>query len=417
MARPGQDGAGTASDAEGREGVEAGASSRRLTVDFSELDLLDQMEQAGQTGSLDKETFLQLCAEQPERLFNGLYDHMSKLEEQLREAAERNLDDDLEEENQQLKERVKNQRDAMAELIIERDEARDQLEQHQDGATAHVSSSKKKSTKLPDGQHLTDGADPKFESWLIDVENKLEANADHYPTPLARMQYVKSMCKGEAANHLLPRFRKDSPVRYRDVDDIIDHLKTLYLDENRVINAKVQLRRLFMRDMKFQTFLSQFALYAQESELATSSWKDELYEKLSPEMQRHMVKESYDSTMSYARFVQECHKTANRLEQIAEVEKRTRPRGNKGNNNTSVDGKKDPHTGAKGKDAGGKDKISWAEKKQLMEEKKCFICKMPGHIASDCDFKDKGKAPDLKALEPAKKNTAEDSSNSENDSA
>jgi hypothetical protein len=58
MARPGQDGAGTASDAEGCEGVEVGASSRRLTVDFSELDLLDQMEQAGQTGSLDKETFL-----------------------------------------------------------------------------------------------------------------------------------------------------------------------------------------------------------------------------------------------------------------------------------------------------------------------------------------------------------------------
>jgi dynactin complex subunit len=33
---------------------------------------------------------------------------MLKLEEQLREATERNLDDDLKEENQQLKERVKN---------------------------------------------------------------------------------------------------------------------------------------------------------------------------------------------------------------------------------------------------------------------------------------------------------------------
>jgi hypothetical protein len=38
-----------------------------------------------------------------------------------------------------------------------------------------------------------------------------------------------------------------------------------------MINAKVQLHHLFIRDIKFQTFLSQFALYAQESELATSS--------------------------------------------------------------------------------------------------------------------------------------------------
>jgi hypothetical protein len=51
-----------------------------------------------------------------------------------------------------------------------------------------------------------------------------------------------------------------------------------------------------------------------------------------------------------------------------------------------------------------------------MEEKKCFIYKIPKHIISDCDFKDKSKAPDLKALELVKKNTAEDSSNSENDS-
>lgn len=203
------------------------------------------------------------------------------------------------------------------------------------------------------------------------------------------------------------------------MDDIIDHLKTLYVDENRVTNARGQLRRLFMKDSKFQTFLSQFALYAQESELTPTLWKEELYEKLSPEMQRHMVKESYDQDMSYARFVQECHKTANRLEQIAEVEKRLRPRGNKGSNEygAGTDGRKDTKAGSKGKDDTAKDKLSWKEKKQLIENKKCFICKMPGHYASDCDFKDKGKTPDLKALEPANRDTAEDGSDSENDSA
>uniref|UniRef100_A0A093UM55 Transposon Tf2-6 polyprotein n=1 Tax=Talaromyces marneffei PM1 TaxID=1077442 RepID=A0A093UM55_TALMA len=309
MARPGHEGTGTVPDATVREDVETGVSDRRLTVDFGDMELTDQLRGAGQTGALDREAFLRLCVEQPDALFDGLYDHLTRLERQAEKAAERNLeDDDLQEERTeeitQLKERVKHQRDAMAELIQERDEAREQLERE---------------------------------------GTPLEANADHYPTPLARMQYVKSMCKGEAATHLLPRFRKDSPQRYRDAEDIIEHLKTLYMDENRIVNAKSKLRRLYMKDSKFQVFLSQFALYAQESELATSQWKDELYERLSLEMQRHMVKESYDQTMSYATFIQECHKTANRLEQIAETEKRIRPRGNKGSNGNgaSMDGKKD----------------------------------------------------------------------------
>jgi hypothetical protein len=41
MARLGYDGAGKVSDVEGCEGVEIGVSSRCLTVDFSELDLLN----------------------------------------------------------------------------------------------------------------------------------------------------------------------------------------------------------------------------------------------------------------------------------------------------------------------------------------------------------------------------------------
>jgi hypothetical protein len=38
----------------------------------------------------------------------------------------------------------------MAELIIKHNKARDQLKQHQDKATTHISSNKKKSTKLLD---------------------------------------------------------------------------------------------------------------------------------------------------------------------------------------------------------------------------------------------------------------------------
>jgi len=191
----------------------------------------------------------------------------------------------------------------MAELIQERDEAQQQLRelerQDREGSAPAPAPSGKKSSKLPDGKRLADGKDPKFESWLIDIENKLEANADHYPTALARMQYVKSMCEGEAADHLLPRFRKDSPQRYRDINDIIEHLKTIYYNANHVTSATRAFQRLYMNDTKFQIFLSKFVLNAQEAELPATQWKDELYERLSSKMQRQLVKESYNNTISY----------------------------------------------------------------------------------------------------------------------
>jgi hypothetical protein len=70
---------------------------------------------------------------------------------------------------------------------------------------------------------LVDGKDLKFELWLIDVEGKLEANADYYLTAQARMAYVKSIYKRETANHLLARIRKDSLNYYEDMGDMFEH--------------------------------------------------------------------------------------------------------------------------------------------------------------------------------------------------
>lgn len=376
-----------------QSGVEPGASSRRLTLDFNELGLEGEY-----PGPLSKEGFLTLCESHPGKLFDGLYEHYSKLESQLEEAlryqqgAGTEEVEALEEEVANLKEQLKDHRHAMTELIAERDTALAQIT---------IAPGGKKSTKIPDGQLLSDGKDPKFESWLIDVENKLEANADHYPTALARMAYVKSMCKGDAANHLLPRFRKDSLQRYLDVEDIFDHLKTLYMDENRVVNAKMELRRLVMRDMKFQAFLSKFTLLAQESGLSAAEWKEELYYKLSFKMQHAMLKESTDNAISYEAFVQGCHTTANRLEQIAEGEKRARPRTN-GNSSGERSGAK-----LKPKNDTPRNNLSFVERKKLMDEDKCFNCKLPGHRAYQCTLK---PTPDLKAVEQTK-DAYEDSEN------
>ncbi|QKX58439.1 uncharacterized protein TRUGW13939_11249 [Talaromyces rugulosus] len=298
------------------------APGRRLTFGLEDLELDEHLSPT----QMNEQEFLSLCRTDPQRLFDRMYEQQDKSAQQAEDLRIQNEKEQqsLMVEVANLKQTIRDQTAAMRELIEERDTAQDRADRTGWGTPA-PEGKHTKSTKLPDGQVLVDGKDPKFESWLIDVEGKLEANADHYPTAQARMAYVKSMCKGEAANHLLARMRKDSPDRYHDVDDIFDHLRTLYQDANRVINAKMELRRLMMRDTKFQPFLSQFVLLAQDAGLATSEWKEDLFYKLSFELQRAMIKESNDPRVSYQEFVKECSTTANRLEQINTSEKRARP--------------------------------------------------------------------------------------------
>jgi hypothetical protein len=116
----------------------------------------------------------------------------------------------------------------------------------------------------------------------------------------------------------------DPMYKYRDAADIFDHLKTLFEDANRVANAKAKYRRLFMKASDtFQEFLSEFSYLAQ---LAESEWKEELYYKLHPGIQRLVIRESNDSSLDFAGFVTACTQTAGRLEIITAQEQRWKNR-------------------------------------------------------------------------------------------
>jgi hypothetical protein len=157
------------------------------------------------------------------------------------------------------------------------------------------------------------------------MEDKLAVNADRYQTSALRLAYVKSRCGGRASAHIISRSRSNVMKQYQDAPDIFDHLKTIFLDANRVLNAKRRYRRLFMKASdKFQDFLSEFLYLAQESNLAESEWKEELYYKLHPEIQRLLIKESNDSTLDFSGFVTAHTQTASRLEAINTEEQRPR---------------------------------------------------------------------------------------------
>ncbi|EED22558.1 conserved hypothetical protein [Talaromyces stipitatus ATCC 10500] len=271
-----------------------------------------------------------------------------------------------------------------------------------------------KSIKLPKGAKLSDSVDPTFESWLIDVEGTLESNADHYPNVKDRILFVKKMCEGQAAKHLMPRLRKNSSHPFMDADDMFDHLKTIFED----MTSK----------MKFQDFLTEFTHEAQESETDIRSWKEDLYSKLSFELQCKLTDKVDDPDLDWTGFVRKVIKTANHLEAISTVESKVRRRGMNTNSSASSNASKSirltPAPSAASSSSSNKDnkKGEWVDDAAhalLMKEGKCFKCRQTGHIGRDYPNNDKPaakKSSDLKKLEKVDEaSSANSNSESEND--
>lgn len=388
------------------------------------------------TEPLEEDEFVRYCRnpEDARKLFAfileciGQYSgEVARLRQELGDQNDTSKLANLREKVAALKERIKRKDDALVELAEERDRYRDAFAQdalvvRTMGAT-RVSpgpEASKKTSKIPDPPMLTDGKDPKFEDWLLRIQDKLAANADHYPTPAMRLAYVKSRCGGKAAEHLVARSRSNSVNKYNDSMDVLEHLKTIFLDVNRVITAKGKFRRLYMKPCdKFQEFLSEFSYLAQESGLAESEWKEELYHRIHVDMQRLVIRESNDDALDFNEFATECTRTANRLEQITQKEQRGKNQSSAAKNSNqestipnqkpatpakSAIPKPDPNTKTSGR-------LTLGERNQLMKEGKCFYCKEQGHLSIDCPAKK--RAMELKALEAGNQNHDDSDEDSE----
>ena len=71
-----------------------------------------------------------------------------------------------------------------------------------------------RSAKVADPPLLTDGTDPTFDNWKLQLQDKLKVNADHFPNAQAKMAYVFGRTGGNAQTHLSigPLSRTARPV-------------------------------------------------------------------------------------------------------------------------------------------------------------------------------------------------------------
>jgi hypothetical protein len=147
-----------------------------------------------------------------------------------------------------------------------------------------------KSAKIPDPPLLTDGKDPTFESWKLQIRGKLRANADHFPTGEACMIYVFSRTGGDAQEHLSPRYDEGSGDPFLSSKEMIDYLASIYEDPHKVQNARLDYKSLMMKSTEtFADFHTRFLHLAGQARIPKEDLRPDLFDKLTIELQRTVL--------------------------------------------------------------------------------------------------------------------------------
>lgn len=149
-----------------------------------------------------------------------------------------------------------------------------------------------RSEKRPDPPRLTDGEDPSYEVWEMEVLNKLHDNADHFTDEQSRMNYVFGRTAGDAQRHLIPRSKATSFDRFATVQDMIDALREVYTDIFETQRAKVDFRNLRMKEHQpYSEFKTEFLSLAVKGNISQTEYRDDLWWKLPWKFQSHLATE------------------------------------------------------------------------------------------------------------------------------
>ncbi len=185
------------------------------------------------------------------------------------------------------------------------------------------------SKKLPDPTPLSDGKDPTFLSWKLQIQGKYRSNADYFPDEEDKMLYLFNRTSGDAQRHLQPRYDEDSQIRFVSAREMLDYLAGIYVNPNHQRDARHDYNVIFMRTgQPFSEFQTQFLHLAGEAQIPHDDWKLDLYDKLTPALKRGIAP-NLTRLATYAELVADVTSLDSELKRInaqEERQKRSRER-------------------------------------------------------------------------------------------
>ena len=312
--------------------------SRRATLD---------MKEQGRK-IITYEEFLAQCRDHPSELFDYVADtfnNMIDLENEYREQMDGSLVQTLRTELQEHKARLKDKEDQIDDLVMERDEYKTAYAEAQlrsRGSTAESVKSTSKSEKVPDPPLLTDGKDPKFEDWMIEMKGKFVANADRLGDDQMKRIYLVSRTSGPARQQLSVRLREDATNPYTSVE---------------------------------QMFLAKFLLLASEAGIPDDRYKIELNRRLTDKV-KELALPYISEDKTFDDFTAYVGTVVQSLNANAQETKRRNPNRSFHNNSNMNPSKITNNSGSA--------QLDNTTRQELMSQGKCFHCKESGHVFRDC---------------------------------
>lgn len=262
-----------------------------------------------------------------------------------------------------------------------------------------------KSTTLPCPPLLTDGKEPEFTSWKIQMQDKLRVNSDHFHSLDSELAYVFSRTAGDAQAHLLPRYASSSVERFTDAPDMLSHLATIFEDPFRTANARYEYKNLAMKTTeRFPAFHTRFLHLAGEARIPTDDLTPDLFDKLTLKLQRALLP-VLPTLTSVKELADRCASTDQWLHRIDDRAERFRTRNGPANatappvrNTTPTPAVTRAATPAiaPGNTTAPRSRTPTdrvrpvyesAEKQRLSNLGACFTCKQTGHFSRDCPRK------------------------------
>lgn len=138
------------------------------------------------------------------------------------------------------------------------------------------------SERLPDPDKFN-GDRTDLRRFIAQIQEKMTANSDRFPTPNSRTAYVNGRLTGAAYAQVLP-FIRDGVCQLPDYKDILDLLEKAFGDPNRSRNARNELYRLRQANREFSTFFAEFQRLALEGEMPETALPTLLEQAISREL-------------------------------------------------------------------------------------------------------------------------------------
>ena len=135
-----------------------------------------------------------------------------------------------------------------------------------------------------DAQELSDGQDPTFEAWRLQILARFRDDPGWYNSEECKLDYILRRTKGDAQIHVIAGMKDEQlPGFFETAEDALATLRQALVNPQAVREAQNEFRALRMNSTEaFSQFRTRFLLLAHESHVRPEDYRDELWNKITP---------------------------------------------------------------------------------------------------------------------------------------